>query len=688
MALITDPDDLVKSSTGSTAVPTGNVHFDPANLTIELISSDASTNTWVGDAGGIAPTGNPLTEQDGVTLQALYSFIKEEWKDDAALVQYPFPMEAITSEQFEFINGWTLKDTNTASRTYIRTGGWAERTAASIVTREFAGIITLGNIEAGHQVYYAWDGSARRNNYTYTEQVNEAISIFERLEGSSDIVMNAGAAGSATITSTTTDLTITFKPGDTVVISGTTDDGTFTVDPSAALTATSVTLVEALSTGDPDTTGGTFVVDRRARTLNNFIRSAPEGTSGNVTGFTFGKATTVDIGATTVTNQVYRFPLSEDVDIKIDKLDDEISVAGTGTPDLSVYANMSILYYDATPQTRDLGDGNGAENYSVIIDANTNTPGTGDPTTQEIYNFIQYQLRQSADIDDQADAGDLNLFGEIRDPLARFVGDDLFTTRQSNNDGVYIDNFSGNFVNAVFFVNDSGNVRNFPFSTSITLQFNPNLVNDPASKYFLFYKDLGGGVAYGSATAKLVKADSITNVTGFVHQVDSSGTGNNGTTGDTTSNTTFDTGITGQTLNGFAGKILRITATAAGDEALEGSYFITSNTTGGVLTIDSTGKQFEVATSTADSITYQIYDKNEDSSGNGLFQFLFNYDADGADGDRTAGQASPTSENQVVFVCIGLDQAQYVSAENLLERINSKTFPITAPLERNYSDPL
>jgi len=40
---------------------------------------------------------------DGVTGKALYSFLKEEWKNDANLIKFPFPMGPITDEQFEFI---------------------------------------------------------------------------------------------------------------------------------------------------------------------------------------------------------------------------------------------------------------------------------------------------------------------------------------------------------------------------------------------------------------------------------------------------------------------------------------------------------------------------------------------------------------------------------------------------------
>lgn len=46
----------------------------------------------------------------GVTLQALYSFIKLRWKDDATLIPHPFPMIAITPEQFEFIDDWNPFD--------------------------------------------------------------------------------------------------------------------------------------------------------------------------------------------------------------------------------------------------------------------------------------------------------------------------------------------------------------------------------------------------------------------------------------------------------------------------------------------------------------------------------------------------------------------------------------------------
>ena len=79
MALITDPDLL----------STTEVTFDAPNKTIQLnIAGNLST--------------------DGVTLQCLYSYCKEEWKsgigDNVNLIKYPFPILAITEEKFELIS--------------------------------------------------------------------------------------------------------------------------------------------------------------------------------------------------------------------------------------------------------------------------------------------------------------------------------------------------------------------------------------------------------------------------------------------------------------------------------------------------------------------------------------------------------------------------------------------------------
>jgi len=44
--------------------------------------------------------------EDGATIKAVYSKLKEAWKEDTDLIKFPFPMGPITDEQFEMVNGW------------------------------------------------------------------------------------------------------------------------------------------------------------------------------------------------------------------------------------------------------------------------------------------------------------------------------------------------------------------------------------------------------------------------------------------------------------------------------------------------------------------------------------------------------------------------------------------------------
>lgn len=603
MALIIDPDNLSASTGPASGIPTGEVYIDVANKTIELI-----TDTELSSSA--------LTAADGVTLQCLYSFLKQAWKEDPAsqnLINYDFPMEAITSEQFEFINGWTpFSDSSKDSRDYIRTGGWAERNANGTTIREYVGVITLGNIESNHRVYYYFDGQPSTKSFNYDGQVNEAVLIYEDADGN----------------------------------------------------------------GTPET-------NFRNTELSVFIRSAPEGTSGNVTGYTYDKSTSTSIGVTTLANQVYRFPLSESVDINIDKLDSEIT---DSAGDLISPYNTIAVNYQGTSVSRTATT---AQNYGILIDASDEQKGI-------IYTTIQYLLRQTTDIDNQSGVA---VTGNTADELVTFVGETLKTIQATNPEqvdsagspiktGVYIDNYALTDKNSLEFTNDANTTEKFPFSATVTLQFNENLVNDPASKYYLFYKDLGSGVAFGTSNALLVKsgnaAGSGTDVTGFIHSTAATATGNNDGTVATVTTVSGESTLTLANVTlaaspAFVGKVIRITAPTN----IAGSYYITAHTTS-TITVDGA---FE-GSNTAQAITYQIYDKNVDANGNGNIQFSYDYDQDTAGGNRTAGEASPTSENQVVFVCLGLDNAQYVKTENLLERTANKTIPITAPLERNYADPV
>lgn len=163
MAVITDPDQMIQGTEIVLDVT------DPVNPTIQLLI-----------AGNLS--------EDGVEMQAKYSFLKEEWLNMVNNMHlYPFPMLAITDEQYEVgangseFSNWTYADD--ASRKLIRRGGWREYDDTGSVLREYVGVVTQGNIDAtdkntGDRAYFAFDTDAAGTVFTYAGPVDEAVQTF------------------------------------------------------------------------------------------------------------------------------------------------------------------------------------------------------------------------------------------------------------------------------------------------------------------------------------------------------------------------------------------------------------------------------------------------------------------------------------------------------------------------------
>ncbi len=127
-----------------------------------------------------------LVLADGVTFQALYSKLKAEWKSDNTLVPYPFPINAIHSEQFELINGWDFYDDNT--RNFIRDGGWAlvDEDTGFHYSR-YMSLVTLGTFdETTHNAYYTQIENGATTDCTYPGPVNQPIQIYRNDDAQSD----------------------------------------------------------------------------------------------------------------------------------------------------------------------------------------------------------------------------------------------------------------------------------------------------------------------------------------------------------------------------------------------------------------------------------------------------------------------------------------------------------------------
>lgn len=135
-----------------------------------------------------------LDAKSGVTLTALYSKFVDLWST-VAYQDSPFPMYALDrlSGQFQFgtdgarYNGW--KPANDTTRQMLRDGGWDEYTAGvydgsgnltsgGVLARRYVGIVGLGTVSAGAQLYYQKVSGGAAANFTFTDQCNEGIQIY------------------------------------------------------------------------------------------------------------------------------------------------------------------------------------------------------------------------------------------------------------------------------------------------------------------------------------------------------------------------------------------------------------------------------------------------------------------------------------------------------------------------------
>tara|TARA_R110001592_G_scaffold312723_2_gene588105 strand:+ start:38 stop:1351 length:1314 start_codon:yes stop_codon:yes gene_type:complete len=370
MTLIIDPDDL--------------------NLGVEINIDTAALTFTLNIAGNLS--------DDGVTGQALYSFFKEEWKTSSTLIAYEFPMESLTPEQFEFRKGW--KPANDTTRNLLRSAGWRELSGTDAVLREYVGIVSLGNIDAGDTAYYAFASDSAKTDFDFPGVVNQGIQSFG------------------------------------------------------------------------DSANGNF--DKRAEVLKLYIR---------IEGKLYGLSTTTEIGVGDLSYIAYRFPLSEAADLKITASDNTID---TTAP----YIGMSITYGTVT---RPIGGTN--YDFDVLIDGNSGT-------AEQIYEFVQRELRKSTDIDD----GPGSVIGELADSLLAFVGDTLKT------DNAYIDNFQANDTNRIIFGDDTGAEITFPFVAAGSLNFNGNLQGDSEAVFRMFFSS-----GFGTTSAILVEDNSGTPISGDVN---------------------------------------------------------------------------------------------------------------------------------------------------------------------------
>jgi hypothetical protein len=542
MALISDP-DLLNQAT--------EVTIDTSAKTIDL-----------------AIAGNLST--DGVTLKAVYSFLKEEWRTDASLIKYDFPMTPITDEAMQIgvssrNNGWNWNDTTT--RQLIRTGGWQEVNASGTTTAEYAGVVTLGSLETGTQVYYQTVSGAATTNFVLTGVVNQAVQVYN-------------------------------------------------------------------STGPVDTRSY----------MKLFAREQ---------GDKYATSDLTAIGVTTMTYQVYRFPLATSADIKITAADVAIDADSNNVADIAPYDGMSITFYNSA-QARVIGGV--SRNFGIIIDGNAGT-------AEQIYEFVQWSLRRTTDID--ADAS--SLVGKIAPELLEFVGDTLKTKYATNpeagGNGVYIDDFQVADINRITFLDNTNTERTFPYTANLTLNFSSTLSGDSNAVYRVFFTndDAGTntGADFGTATAIIPRSSESYSTTFRLRN----------------SNVTT---ITTSASHGLAiGDIVEVSG--VGGSSYNGTFEVASVPTATTFTYANTAAN-EGSTADTGGTVYVCMGGRVSAASS--VSFGYEYDT-----NVQRGAGSDAEDAPLTAVAIGLSGAQYVLATGTLTRSTANAISLVAPIERNYLNP-
>jgi len=540
MALITDPDDLDQGT---------EVTIDEGTRRVTLnIAGDLST--------------------DGVTEQCLYSFLKEEWKTDATLIPYPFPMVAITPEKMEWVDNWEPYDDST--RKLVRNGGWREYDSSDTLKQEWLGVITLGTIDAGHNAYYNFDSLSTKTDFTYEEAVNEPIK----------------------------------------------------------------------SMGDAS--HGDF--DYRTDDLTVYVREQ---------GKTYDRTTSVDVGIVSGDNldyKVIRFPLSEATDLNITETDGNIST-------IEPYISMGIEFF-ATPQAQDIPSSGDPHNFGITV---TGAAGS----VKQIYEFLQWSLRQGTDIDD----GSGTHLGVLTDDFALFIGSRLDTLAVTNSEGggsgTFLDNVATNDTNNMRMIDNLDTYYEYPFVSTGRISFNTYLTGDANAiyrMYFLYNEEhTVADLAISSSSGASASLDSTGSNLPTLAQNDY----------------IYIAGATNVENNG----LWKITdATPSGTQADADKY-------DGINPTDETEFSATLGENPYGTPSALIVDDNSDTdiSGDVSSATYVDYDFD-YDGNTQGGRTAAEDAN-VVLVGIGHDTAQFVTASLVIERKTGNNVTMVSALERNFSNP-
>lgn len=623
---------------------------------------------------------------------------------------------------------WKLKvdaPSSVDSVRLIRNAGWDEKDNTGLTTKKFFNVTTLGVFEdtADQAKYYFGNDYTTDNtvNFAFTGPVNEPVQYYEFI---GDLAGDTPAFGSTTTFTRATGSFITdgFVVGGQIEITNSTsNDGTYLL---TAVTATTLTIsttwtAEAIGTTtiaydnanavsvqlrirDGDAKGKTFQTSGLTEAGETAIAS-------KVIKFPLANAADQKIDVTdanVVTGdwaEVRIRYLDQAYDRTVDSARAFGIVIDAGTYSQANGAAATTSRWDSAEIN--LGSGEALADYAggtLIIHEGTNagshtisgTPvdsaGTlqvtlvGTPLTvtgtdesftvqratplgvsaQNVFERVQYELRQATDINSSADGV---VIGLMTGELAAYVGDNvtfggaLSTNPNGGGDGVIVEGFDANDTNNMFFIHNAGGAAiNFPFVAAGNLNFNANLTGDTDPEYWLYFQ----------YTERVTNSDiDVVGPSGSTYDLE-------GTLGTYLVNDYIR-------ISGFAqaenNGLFRVTVVN-----VSGSDYTVIRVDGEAVGTAETNQTVSVDANPYNSPDAIIVNDNGGSpivgaASSSSIAFDFDYD-NNVQGGRTTGTAV------CVLKASGLELGQYVEILNQqITRDTGLSFTATSPLERNFT---
>lgn len=535
---------------------------DPDQLNVGTeITIDTSAKTFT-----LIPAGS-LVAKDGVTLQAVYSKFVKLW-ETASYNKYPFPMYAIDalSGQFQFgtdgatPNGW--KPIDNSSRQMIRDGGWSEYSNAGSLNRQYVGIVSLGDVNTGAQLYYQRASTDSASNFTFTDEVNEGIQVF-------------GDASNGNFDKRTFFKGFVreyqYKYKDSVLAdTGKTATGAYLVN---------LLLSNELDLDITDNDGTVAASSPYTQIKVRYFSTAYTKAVESGTGRNFGIV--VDIGTHS-------------------SVDGDTSASGSiltstigGIPIDGTYDGGTLTVHEGTNKgTYTIGTITTATQVPITTTfAATETGGSFtlqratpiSASLQQVYTKIQYLLRQNSNINTVTGT----VTGNTASLLLNFVGPSLkcgFYAPSNPNgggSGVMVEGIAAADINNIVFYDNIATTREYPYASAGNLNFNSFLTSGSTGYYRMYFTDptVGAGDAWGESGAITVNDKDNNPITGTItagtiaFTFDYTGNVQGGRTANTDANVTVVAGNKGSAKPVVAtglinqSKTISITLTAEQDRA-------------------------------------------------------------------------------------------------------------------------